>query len=73
VLCKGGIMAQSCKKCGFFVKTPSASTEHIGYCLFFRIEQMEKTGQKFRIKESEENKLAETCEGFFNIADFFQL
>lgn len=72
VLCERGLMAQSCKKCGFFVNTPSASTGHIGYCLFFRIEQMEKTGQKFRIKVSEEDKLAETCEGYFNNADCFK-
>ncbi len=65
-------MGQSCKKYGFFVITPAASTGHIGCCLFFNKELMERIGQKFRIKESEENTLAATCEGFINIVDHFK-
>ena len=65
-------MAQSCKKCGFFVITPAASTGHIDCCLFCNKEQMERAGQKLWIKEGEESKFAETCEGFFNIADLFK-
>jgi len=29
-----GNMTRSCKKCGFFVSSPTSSTKDIGYCLF---------------------------------------
>ena len=67
-------MSRSCKKCGFFVSTSISSTKNIGYCLFFKLESIERkdSRRKQKIIDGEENKLANDCEEYINTVDYFK-
>jgi hypothetical protein len=70
----GGNMTRSCKKCGFFVSNPALSTKDIGYCLFFKLRNIERkdSGRKLKIIDGEENTVANGCEEYFNTVDYFK-
>jgi len=70
----GGNMIRSCKKCGFFVSSPISSTKDIGYCLFFKLEDIERkdSRRKLKIIDGEENTLANDCEEYINTVDYFK-
>jgi len=67
-------MTRSCKKCGFFVSSPISSTKDIGYCLFFKLRDIERkdSRRKLEIIGGEENTLANACEEYINIVDYFK-
>ena len=50
-------MARSCKKCGFFVSSPTTSTKDIGYCLYFDLKDIEKKEslRKLKLIDGEKN------------------
>jgi hypothetical protein len=52
-----GNMARSCKKCGFFVSSPTSSTKDIGYCLYFDLKDIEKKEslRKLKLIDGEKN------------------
>jgi hypothetical protein len=67
-------MIRSCKKCGFFVSSPSPSTKDIGYCLFFKLRNIERedSNNKLKIIDGEEKTLASSCEEYVNTIDYFK-
>ena len=67
-------MIRSCKKCGFFVSSPSPSTKDIGYCLFFKLRNIERedSNNKLKIIDGEEKTLASACEEYVNTIDYFK-
>jgi hypothetical protein len=67
-------ITRSCKKCGFFVSSPISSTKDIGYCLFFKLESIERkdSRRKLKIIDVEENKSANDCEEYINTVDYFK-
>jgi hypothetical protein len=67
-------MTRSCKKCGFFVSSPTSSTKDIGYYLFFKLGSIERKGsrRKLQIVDGEENTLANDCEEYINTVDYFK-
>ena len=69
----GGNMTRSCKKCGFFVNIPTSFTKDIGYCLFFKVGNIERkdSRRKLKIIDGEENMLANDCEEYINTVDYF--
>ena len=70
----GGNLTRSCKKCGFFVSSPSPSTKDIGYCLFFKLGDIERkdSRRKLKIIDGEEINIANSCEEYINTVDFFK-
>ena len=69
-----GNMTRSCKKCGFFVSSPTSSTKDIGYCLFVDPRDIEKMDSEERIKITYGNEIeiAKNCEGYVNTVDYFK-
>jgi hypothetical protein len=69
-----GNMIRSCKKCGFFVSSPSPSTKDIGYCLFFKLRNIERKDSRKNLKiiDGEERTLAYGCEEYINTIDYFK-
>ena len=67
-------MTRSCKKCGFFVSLPISFTKDIGYCLFFKLRDIERKHslRKLKIIDGEENTLANACEEYINTVDYFK-
>jgi len=67
-------MTRSCKKCGFFVSLTTSSTKDIGYCLFFKLGDIERKDfrRKLKIIDGEENTLANGCEEYINTVDYFK-
>jgi len=66
-------MTRSCNKCGFFVNIPGPSVKHTGYCLFFKLGNIEKKDSEERIKitNGKEIEVAENCQGYFDVVQYF--
>ncbi|MCW9066462.1 MAG: hypothetical protein OQJ78_09210 [Ignavibacteriaceae bacterium] len=69
-----GNMARSCKKCGFFVSNPTSHKKDIGYCLFFKLRNIEnkESRRKLKIIGGEEKTIANGCEEYINTVDYFK-
>ena len=67
-------MTRSCKKCGFFVSSPTSSTKDIGYCLFFKFGDIERkdSRRKLKIIDGEKKTVANGCEEYINTVDYFK-
>lgn len=67
-------MTRSCKKCGFFVSSTISSTKDFGYCLFFKLGDIERkySRRKLKIIDGEENTIANDCEEYINTVDYFK-
>jgi len=67
-------MTRSCKKCGFFVSSPTSSTKDIGYCLFVDLRDIEKkdSEEKIKITCGKEIEISKNCEGYVNTVDYFK-
>jgi hypothetical protein len=67
-------MTRSCKKCGFFVSIPASFTEDIGYCLIFKSRNVEikDSLRKLKIIDGEKETIANGCEEYINIVDYFK-
>ena len=67
-------MTRSCKKCGFFVSSPTSSTKDIGFCLYFGPRDIEKkeSRRKLKIIDGEEKTVANSCGGYINTVDYFK-
>lgn len=68
-----GNMTRSCIKCGYFVSTPTPSEKHIGYCLCFKLRNIdiEKSGENINIINGEEREIAIRCEGYFDVVKHY--
>jgi hypothetical protein len=66
-------MIRSCNKCGFVVNIPDLFIKHTGYCLFFKLGNFERkdSEEKIEIKNGNEIEIAENCEGYFDVAQYF--
>lgn len=66
-----GNMTLSCIKCGFFVRIKNLSSKYIGYCLFFKPRDIQREVSKkgVNISGGEEFKIAENCEGYFDVSN----
>jgi len=69
-----GNMTRSCKKCGFFVNIPTSFTKDIGYCLFFKVGNIERkdSRRKLKIIDGEEKTVANGCEEHINTVDYLK-
>jgi hypothetical protein len=65
-------MTRSCKKCGFFVSSPTSSTKDIGYCLFVDLRDIEKKDSEEKITYGKEIEIAINCEKYVNTVDYFK-
>lgn len=66
-------MNRSCIKCGYLDSTPTSSEKHIGYCLFFKLRNIdiEESRENIDIISGEEREIAIRCEGYFDIVKHF--
>jgi len=66
-------MTRSCNKCGFFVNIPDPSVKHTGYCLFLKLGNVENKDyeEKIKITNGKEIEIAENCEGYFDVVQYF--
>lgn len=64
-------MTQSCIKCGYFIKLTDSSSKQIGYCLFLKLNDVQKEESKrnINISEGEEIKMAENCENYVDVSN----
>ncbi len=69
-----GNMTRSCRKCGYFVSPPTSSEKHRGYCLLFKLKNIdiEESRREPKIIDGEEEAVADGCEGYINTADYFK-
>ena len=66
-------MTRSCNKCGFYVNIPDPYVKHTGYCLFFKLGNVERkdSEEKIEIINGKEIEIAENCEGYFDVVQHF--
>ena len=66
-------MTRGCNKCGVFVNISDLGVKHTGYCLFFKLSDFERrdSEDKIEIKDGKEIEIAENCEGYFDVAQYF--
>jgi hypothetical protein len=64
-------MTRSCNNCAFFANNPTPPLEHLGYCLFFMLGNIENMDSQKRIKitKGKEIEIAEDCEGYFDVTN----
>ena len=67
-------MTRSCNKCGFFVNISDPTVNYTEYCLFFKLGNVERkdSEEKIKITNGKEIEIAENCEGYFDVVQYFR-